>query len=76
MTFTGAKICNTRVELNILLNVLDEEGYRWASNDYLNEIQVDVPILLAFNAREKTVYYTTVNIFNILPVLTIDPNFI
>ena len=76
MTFTGAKICNTKVELNILLNVLNEEGYRWASNDYLSEIQVDAPILLAFNAREKTVYYTTFNISNILPVLTIDPNLI
>lgn len=76
MTFTGVKICNTRVELNILLNVLNEEGYRWASNDYLSEIQVDAPILLAFNAREKTVYYTTFNIFDILSNLVIDPNLV
>lgn len=76
MTFTGARICNTTVELNVLLNVLSEEGYRWASGEFLSDIRVDAPILLAFDARKKKVYYTTVDIFNIMPRLTIDPNLI
>lgn len=76
MTFTGARICNTRAELNVLLNVLNEEGYRWASGEFLSDIRVDAPILLAFDARGKKVYYTTVDIFNIMPRLTIDPNLV
>lgn len=65
MKFTAKKIIRNKTELSTLFRNLKEKGYRWAngtnlesSNDTTHCLN-RVPILLAFDAKNKKVYYST-----------------
>lgn len=75
-TFTAKKIIRCRAELSVLFKKLKEEGYKWASGDdlvcsYDTRCCLDnIPILLAFDAREKIVCYSRYLDYEI----PLDPN--
>ena len=75
--FTAKKIVRKRQEFETLMSDLKKDGYTWASGQdlitgydtiYLRE---HIPVLLAFDAKYKDVYYST----HIDAVLSVDPNY-
>ena len=77
MKFTAKKIIRNKTELSKLFKNLKEKGYRWGngtnleSSDDTEHCLRNIPILLAFDAKNKKVYYTT---YLSLDVAT-DPNY-
>ena len=63
MTYTGKKICKSKQEVNVLFRKLNNEGYKYGGGSDLllddNTCYFDTfPILLAFDARKKLVYFS------------------
>ena len=64
-TFTAKKIIKCRTELSVLFRKLKDNGYTWSSGTDLcfstdtERCLNNIPILLAFDARQKIVCYST-----------------
>lgn len=65
MKITAKKIIRNKKELSTLFRNLKEKGYRWAngtnleSSDDTTYCLNHIPVLLAFDAKNKKVYYST-----------------
>lgn len=65
MKFTAKKIIRNKKELSTLFKNLEEKGYRWGNGTNLESSHDTeyclnhIPILLAFDAKNKKVYYST-----------------
>lgn len=63
--FTAKKIIRNKTELSVLFRKLKEKGYKWSSGVDLDgsfdaeRCFNNFPVLLAFDARRKVVYYST-----------------
>lgn len=75
--YTGKKIVRTNAEFDFLLWKLNRGGYRWGNGDslcgtrdtyYCSE---HLPILFAFDAKNKKVYYSS----DISYEVELDPNY-
>ena len=63
--YTGKKVVKNKKELIVLFTKLKTDGYFWGNGeDLLNDFETEnvieiLPILLAFDAKNKKVYYSS-----------------
>ena len=77
MVATGYKVCKTKVEEEVFRRHLRNAGFAWANGVSLAIDEASrysfKPLVLAFDARRKTVRLGGVSD---IPIITVDPNLV
>lgn len=80
-TYTAVKICRTTKEFYNILDACNRLNYTWSSKTPMTPSSFTatlclrrLPVMLVFNAKEKTVEYT--HDISAAPLLNVDPNYV